>query len=293
MELYQLKSFVAVADEGHLTRAGERLHLSQSALSGQIKALEDELGVSLFTRTSRGMALTEAGRRLKARADAVLDASRGVLEEAASLRGDVAGVVRVGLNTDPVFLRVPRFRDELAGRHPGLSPYFTQSQSITTPEWLRRGDLDAGFLFSAQQAEGVAVEELTRIGILACGPAAWREKIEHAGPRELAELPWLWTAADCPCFTDGHEMFCRLGVEPRKVLFSDSEDVMRELVVAGTGLAFLRQDMAEDLESAGAAAIWKAGPPLSMPLSIAFLARRRTDPAVAAVIETARAVWGG
>lgn len=291
MELYQLKSFVAVAEEGHLTRAGERLHLSQSALSGQIKALEDELGVALFERTPRGMALTEAGRRLKARADMVLEASRGVLEEAASLRGDISGVARIGLNTDPVFLRVPRYRDALVGRHPGLSPYFTQSQSVTTPDWLRRGDLDAGFLFGVQQVEGIVVEELARIGIRACGPSVWRDRIERATVEELAVLPWLWTSADCPCFADGHDMFCRIGVEPRKVLFSDSEDVMRELIMAGTGMAFLRQDMAEDLEACGAGTIWQAGPPLSMPLSIACLARRRNDPLVNAVIETARAVW--
>jgi len=291
VELYQLRSFVAVAEEGHLTRAGERLHLSQSALSGQIKALEDELGVPLFARTPRGMALTEAGRRLKARADTVLEASRGVLEEAASLRGDVSGVVRIGLNTDPVFLRVPRYRDELALRHPGLSPYFTQSQSVTTPDWLRRGDLDAGFLFGPQQVEGIVMEELARIGILACGPEAWRDRIERASVAELADLPWLWTSSDCPCFVDGHEMFGRAGLEPRKVLFSDSEDVLRELVMAGTGLAFLRQDMAEDLEACGAGCIWRSGPSLSMPLYIACLARRRTDPLVNAVIETAHEIW--
>jgi len=131
MELYQLKSFAAVAEEGHLTRAGERLHLSPSSVSAQIKALEDELGVALFARTPRGMALTEAGRRLKAKADQALEAARAVREEAAALRGDVFGVVRIGMNTDPSHLRVGRLQEALGRRHRGLSPAFCRA----SPSW--------------------------------------------------------------------------------------------------------------------------------------------------------------
>src|SRR5262252_9431477 len=64
MELYQLRSFLAVAEAGNLTRAAEKLHLSQPALSAQIRSLEDELEVTLFERTSGGMTPTAAGRRL-------------------------------------------------------------------------------------------------------------------------------------------------------------------------------------------------------------------------------------
>ena len=63
MEFNRLKSFAAVAEAGHLTRAAEKLHISQPALSAQIKALEDELDLPLFERTPAGMILTAAGRR--------------------------------------------------------------------------------------------------------------------------------------------------------------------------------------------------------------------------------------
>ena len=62
MELYQLRSFVAVAEAGHLTRAAEKLHVSQPAVSAQIKALEDALDIVLFERTSSGMVPTPAGQ---------------------------------------------------------------------------------------------------------------------------------------------------------------------------------------------------------------------------------------
>ena len=76
MELYQLRTFAAVAEEGHLTRAAERLHLSQPAVSGHIKALEQELDVRLFERTATGMVLTEPGRQLLGHANKVSERRR-------------------------------------------------------------------------------------------------------------------------------------------------------------------------------------------------------------------------
>src|SRR5262249_60738923 len=78
MELYQLRSFAAVAELGHLTRAAEKLHISQPAVSAQIKALEDELGVTLFERVSSGMQLTSAGRNLLPAAEQVLGAANAL-----------------------------------------------------------------------------------------------------------------------------------------------------------------------------------------------------------------------
>lgn len=290
MELYQLRSFAAVAEEGHLTRAGERLHLSPSSVSAQIKALEDELGVALFARTPRGMALTEAGKRLKVKADEALEAARAVREEAAALRGDVCGVVRIGMNTDPTHLRVGRLQEALGRRHPGISPAFMQSQSILVPDALRRGEMDMGFIFSGRDVEGLAKERLAETGVLVVGPAAWRERIEGACIEDLAAMPWLWTATECPCYEDGQALFRKLAIRPRTVTLSDSEDVMRELVVAGLGLAFMREDTALDLEARGLGAIWPKTR-LSMPLYAACLARRRDEGLVAAAMQAAHEAW--
>ena len=71
MELYQLRTFAMVADEGNLSRAAKRLHASQPAVSAQIKALEEELGVHLFLRTPKGMTLTADGLRLREHAGQV------------------------------------------------------------------------------------------------------------------------------------------------------------------------------------------------------------------------------
>jgi DNA-binding transcriptional LysR family regulator len=100
MELYQLRSFAAVAESGHLTRAADRLHISQPALSAQIKALEDELGVPLFERLPSGMELTPAGRSLLAEAQKVVAAAQVLRSHASAFKGEVAGRVSVG--TSPI-----------------------------------------------------------------------------------------------------------------------------------------------------------------------------------------------
>ena len=73
MDLRILRYFLAVADEGNITRAAERLHVSQPALSTQLAALEDELGHKLFERSARGIALTEKGLAFRQRADDLVD----------------------------------------------------------------------------------------------------------------------------------------------------------------------------------------------------------------------------
>ena len=81
MSLQQLQYFVAVAEEQHVTRAAERLRVSQPPLSRQIQALEDELGQPLFERRGRGIVLTAFGRYFAARATAILDHVARVLAE--------------------------------------------------------------------------------------------------------------------------------------------------------------------------------------------------------------------
>src|SRR3972149_11363459 len=94
MELYQLRALAAVADPGQRTRAAERLHLSQPALSAQIKALEEELEVRLFERTPNGMQATRAGRELLAHGEKVLAAAEALRQAARAVRGEAAGGVR-------------------------------------------------------------------------------------------------------------------------------------------------------------------------------------------------------
>ena len=118
MELYQLNSFVTIANTRNLTRASRQINISQSALSNQIKLLEEELATSLFHRSTKGMELTDSGRILLSHAQEVLKSADNMKQKAFHLNRAPAGTVTIGLNTEPNFLRVSTLNKELASRFP-------------------------------------------------------------------------------------------------------------------------------------------------------------------------------
>jgi DNA-binding transcriptional LysR family regulator len=181
MELYQLRSFAAVAELGHVTRAAERLHISQPALSAQIKALEDELEVALFERTSSGMVLTTAGRRLLAEAEKVLTAAQALRAQAHALKGALAGTVRIGTVSDPAFIRIGQFLNAAVERHPLLQVELHQEVSGDAFEQVRRGELDASFYFGELAHPTVRGLALRELAYRVVAPAVWCGRIAKAG----------------------------------------------------------------------------------------------------------------
>ena len=120
MDIRQLKYFIAVAEERHMGRAAERLHLSQPPLTRQIQALERDLGVQLFIRTPRGVDLTEAGEALlhDARAIRLLLSQAGERAQRAG-KGEV-GTIDVGVFGSSVLNVIPRLLSRFSERHPDV-----------------------------------------------------------------------------------------------------------------------------------------------------------------------------
>src|SRR5882724_6300171 len=127
MDLYQLRTFSAVAEEGHLTRAAERLHLSQPAVSGQIKALESEFELRLFERLTTGMEIT--------------------------------GTLRIGTVSDPQTIRVGELLSCAVRRFPGLELELHHEMSGIALENVRDRKLDASFYFGDEPGPGFRSEE--------------------------------------------------------------------------------------------------------------------------------------
>jgi DNA-binding transcriptional LysR family regulator len=193
MELRQLSSFVAVAEELHFRRAAERLHLAQPSVSQQISTLEAELGVQLFQRNRRGAALTAAGeallpeaRELLARADqaAALARSTGAGERGRlrlsltrSLTGGIAGAI------------VAEYRR----RYPAVELELSVGNTMLHIEQLLEGDIDVGFV--RPPLEQPALEELVldrepMVCVLPKGhPLAQRTTVR---PRDLQDEPLVW-----------------------------------------------------------------------------------------------------
>ncbi len=147
MEIYQLRGFAAVAELGHLTRAAEKLHISQPALSAQIKSLEEELEVELFERTPNGMLLTAPGKRILAAAENVLAAAQALHNEARVSRGAVESSVTVGTVSDPEFIQLGALSSAAVERYPLLQIQFHREVSGEAFEHVREGRRDASFYY--------------------------------------------------------------------------------------------------------------------------------------------------
>lgn len=292
MELSHLKTFVAVAREGHLTRAAERLFLSQPAVSAQVRGLEDELGVTLFTRTPKGMSLTDEGRILLAQAEKALDAARDLLAQARTMQDEVVGEARLAVNTDPSVLRLVEILGLLRARHPRLTVHCTTGISPHIVTAVRDERMDAGFFFGDNPCPEVETLPLSTTRIHVAAPTAWRERLAAATCwADLARMPWVFVPDYCPYHAVAMARFRAEGCEPRIHTLADSEDTLCSLAQAGVGLTLLPEFQAEAAEAAGRAVLWRKDH-LELPISLASLRRRAKDPAIRAIRETAAAVWG-
>lgn len=250
MEIHQLKTFVAVAREGSITRASERLHLSQPAVSAHIKAIEDTLGLTLFERTPKGMSLTGDGQRLFARAEQTLAAHRELLEEATRIKGRLTGKFRLGTgsNSNPEVLG--RLLTVISERHPEVEVAVQHGTSTELLAGLRNGGLDAIFYNEAGEP-GVELKtlEVARFDIflvappgLVARPLSWPA---------LAELAWITPTSGTCCGQAAENLFKLHQFRPRKIINIDRESVTRTLVAGGVGVGLMHADTAKEAEAAG------------------------------------------
>lgn len=290
MELYQLRTFAAVSELGHLTRASERLHISQPAVSAQIKALEDELGLALFERTPNGMVLTAPGRRLLTHAEKVLTAAEELKREARILTGAVSGRLRVGTVADPELTRLGEFLSHAVDLYPLLELDVHQKVTGAAFESVRAGELDASFYFGSLTHPTVVSLPLREVTYRVAAPSAWKDKVLHGTWEELAALPWILT----PPISSHHDLvnalFQQHGVEPTSVVQADHESVMGSLIVSGVGLSLLREDLARAREKTEEVIVLK-GARLTTMLQFIYLAQRAEDPTIAALLVALRKVW--
>lgn len=178
MEFRHLRYFVGVSDAGSLLKASRTLHVAQPALSQHMATLEAELRTTLFERSSRGMKLTDSGRRFLEHARIVLaDVERAKLAVQAG-EDEFAGEVSIGLPTTVALVATLPILKAIRERFPKVMPRLVESHSGYLREWLQAGRLDLSVLFAMEQAAW-----LLQTPILS-------EKLCLIGPRgKVARLP--------------------------------------------------------------------------------------------------------
>jgi DNA-binding transcriptional LysR family regulator len=290
MELYQLKTFITVAEEGNLTRAAKRLNSSQPAVSAHLKNLEAELGLSLFTRTPKGMRLTEEGVVLKTRAAEALSMINTLRDQAGALKEEVTGTLRLGLHIDPRYLRIDRLLSHLQRTHNRLDFHMLQRWTWQQFDDLVKGRIDAGFVYGDPPHKEIQTMLLKRCNIRVVGPAAWEDHLAGADWEQMAAMPWVWTPPNCTFCTIAEEAFDKHKLKPVKVTIADQEPVVATLVAAGIGLAIMIEEEALEHQAAGKMALW--GEVVGgIDLNFVFNRKREKEGVVSAAIESVRAVW--
>lgn len=142
MKLRDLEYLAALDEEGHFARAAERCFVSQPTLSGQLKKLEQELGVLLVERSSRQVAMTEAGRAIAVQARKVLAESREIKGIAESFQDPMAGALQLGLIPTVAPYLLPLIMPRLKKTYPNLKLWLHEQQTHVLMERLRRAELD-------------------------------------------------------------------------------------------------------------------------------------------------------
>ena len=290
MEIYQLRSFIAVAKMGHLTRAAEKLHLSQPSVSAHIKALEDEFGLSLFERTYSGMTLTLPGKRLLTEAEGILVAAEAMRHTAKALKGEITGRVRVGTSSDPGFIRIGEFCNAQMEHHPSLEVELHQEITGVAFRKVLDGLLDVSFYYGDLEHPAMGGLRLRGSTYCVAAPAAWSRRVVDADWSTIATLPWVIT----PPISSHHKLvralFDRQGKEPRELVEADQESVIANLVVSGVGLSLIREDLALKKVAADEMCLWR-DVRLETNLWFIYLHTRKDDPVILALLSVLRDIW--
>ena len=291
MELYQLKTFLAVSEEQHLTRAAARLHISQPSVSTHIRSLEEELGLKLFIRTPKGMLLSHEGQLLKLKAELALQAAAAVKDQADRLKKNVRGPVRIGLNIDAQYLRASDLLTVLQRRYPNVAPYYCQRHSQEAHDQLQSGQIDAAFVFEVPKNSGFEAKRLGEYKIVVVAPYKWKRRLQKVKLEDLAGSPWIWTDDRCPFNRIISGLFRSTKMKPVKRLVVEDDTTIRKMVAAGAGLGLMVEPEAHEAAKRKELSIW-GDPVFSLDLFALYLKKRANEPIVKAVIEAIREVWG-
>ncbi|MTW12119.1 LysR family transcriptional regulator [Pseudoduganella eburnea] len=262
MQLKHLRTFLAVASTLSFTKAGQKVHLAQSSVTEQIQALEDDLGVKLFERSQRKLALTDAGAQLVEYAGALLSLAADARAAVTGGAGALSGRLAVGaLETLCVHWLAPLLAG-FQGRHPGLELDVRVGGSGELRNAVRDGTLDVCFSFTEPPAESGLLSE--RVGaddlvlLLPAGHALAARG--SAGPQQLLRERFLVTAQGCAYRNMFETAFAGAGFQSPPVAGEyGSLGAIVGMVRAGFGCALMPRLALAGLDGGIAALPWEGG----------------------------------
>ena len=275
MNLVQLRYFLAAAEHASFTAAARSLYIAQPSLSEQIRQLEGELGVDLFARVGRGIALTEAGRAFRPEAERVLadvDRARDTVRGIRELRG---GTVSFGMFGTASGYLIADLASDFRKRHPDVRLRLVGQNSSLVADAVRAGRLEAALVVLPVVDEGLEVRPVHREELVVVSRT--RERIEGSMTIErLAELPLVLYDAeyesDDPMRRQLAERAQLAGVTLRPVVEVEDLEAAVQLTARGIGDTVVARAVLRTMRGARSL----QATPFDDPLweTFAFIARR-------------------
>lgn len=241
MELWQLRTFRAVAENLNFTKASEQLFLTQSAVSHQIKALEEEFGVPLFIRGKRGVKLTDAGKKALRYAEKILDEAEQMREFVTGREKALAGRVRVAAATQAlVYLFAPLFEEFMDSFETVELVFRTTVSTEQTVEDILNGASDVGFASLAVYSPNLEIVELFEDElVLVCGKKHRLAGKKEISIRNLADERWILFERGASIRRTTDDFFKQNKIEPETALESNDTYFIKIMIEHGLGISLL------------------------------------------------------
>lgn len=240
MELRQLEYFQMASRLKNITRAAERLRVSQPNITVAIKKLEAELGIQLFDRSQKQLALTPEGTVFLSRIDLALRNIQDAVLEVNDYKQLQKGIIKIGIPPMIGAYLFPRIFSSFQRKYAHLDVYLYEEGSMTIREQLERNELDFGIVILADASSTLDTLPMTSSEILVCLPE------NHRLARESTLTFQDFESADLIMLKEGSflrhlvlQKFQDAGITPNIVLESNQVETIKGLVAGGVGAAFL------------------------------------------------------
>ena len=238
MNLPEIRYLVAVAKHRHFARAAASVNISQPTLSGQIRKLEEELGVTLLERNNKRVELTPVGEQIVAHAREILAQARAIEAAAQAARDPLVGPVRLGIIPTLAPYLMPLILQPLKEAYPKLSIQLWEDQTRALIDALRNHRLDAALLATPADSPEITEIELFSEPLLAALPPD--HKLSHSWPvPEEALTPELLVLADGHCLANQALAACGAKTGIQSAMQAATLDTLVNLVASGFGVTLI------------------------------------------------------
>lgn len=274
MDLRSLKVFLDAVEHGSLSKAAARNFITPSAVSQQLKALEEELGTSLLIRERSGVSQTEAGRVVAEHARALLGRVERIISDVKALEGKVAGNLRIGSIYSVGLYFLPPYISEFIRTYPDAHIHMTYLRSDDIASRVASGALDLGAVAYPRASEGLTVVSVGEDPIVLVVPAGHRlAGRPDVAPSEIADEPFIAFHHETPTGAAIQRFLSSAGVRVRITHEFDNIDTIKRAVEVGAGISLVPSETILACEQDGLITVPFARGGLVRPLG---LLRRRT-----------------